>query len=402
MRNTRRFIHHSILLILVVVGLAGCANPDSHAAPATQQPADTVQRVVALGDVHGDFDQLVRMLQMANVIDDRHRWTGGSTHVVQLGDIPDRGPDTRKAMDLLMKLQASARKSGGAVTVLIGNHEAMMMTGDLRYVHPGEYAAFKSRNSKALQDAYYRQTVERLQRVLPPEELPVFDDAYREQWETRFPQGYVEHRRAWAPDGKYGKWVLDRPAAVVVLDTLFVHGGISVNYADTAISEINNQVRTALAQGESLPPDTVVDDSLGPLWDRSWANQPQSTENAAQLDEVLKKLGVNTMVIAHTPVAPIIIPRFGGRVLLADVGLSAHYGSGSAYLEILDNKKYAVINGERLALPHSEAGIDAYLDAAEALVEDPAKIIRYRELLQQQKIEDNQQELLESTGAAAL
>ena len=53
-------------------------------------------------------------------------------------------------MDLLMKLEASASKDGGSVTVLIGNHDMMNVMDDLRYVHPGEYKAFKSRNSKTL------------------------------------------------------------------------------------------------------------------------------------------------------------------------------------------------------------------------------------------------------------
>ena len=68
-------------------------------------------------------------------------WSGGATHLVQLGDVPDRAPDTRKILDLLMRLEPQARRAGGYVHALIGNHEAMNVYGDLRYVSEGEIAA---------------------------------------------------------------------------------------------------------------------------------------------------------------------------------------------------------------------------------------------------------------------
>ena len=47
----------------------------------------------------------------------RNKWSGGKTHLVQMGDLIDRGPDSRKIMDLLMNLEQQARR-GGAVTCL--------------------------------------------------------------------------------------------------------------------------------------------------------------------------------------------------------------------------------------------------------------------------------------------
>src|SRR5262245_33598569 len=100
-----------------------------------------VERVVAVGDVHGDFGAFVGVLRAAGVIDQKNKWTGGKTHLVQTGDVPDRGADSRKVMDLLMDLEKQAPKAGGRVHALIGNHEAMNLYGDLRYVVPGEFAA---------------------------------------------------------------------------------------------------------------------------------------------------------------------------------------------------------------------------------------------------------------------
>ena len=94
-------------------------------------------RLVAIGDAHGDFQQFVDLLKSANLLDRRNRWSGEDAILVQLGDLPDRGPDTRKIMDLLIKLEKAAARKGGQVVTLIGNHDAMNMYNDLRYVHPG-------------------------------------------------------------------------------------------------------------------------------------------------------------------------------------------------------------------------------------------------------------------------
>jgi hypothetical protein len=103
-----------------------------------------VERIVAVGDVHGDYDEFVRVLREAELINRRRNWIAGETHFVQVGDLPDRGPDTDKIIELMKKLEQQAEEEGGKVHALIGNHEAMNMLGDLRYVDPGEYAAFRS------------------------------------------------------------------------------------------------------------------------------------------------------------------------------------------------------------------------------------------------------------------
>src|SRR5688572_6124464 len=86
---------------------------------------DNVPRIVAIGDLEGDYEKFVDMLRTAELIDARNNWRGGRAHLVQLGDIPDRGPNSRQIMDLLMRLEPQARRAGGHVHALIGNHEAM-------------------------------------------------------------------------------------------------------------------------------------------------------------------------------------------------------------------------------------------------------------------------------------
>src|SRR5690349_13947042 len=134
-------MHHrrAFLAALFVCALAPAARP--------QDTFENVQRIVAVGDVHGDYSQLVNVLQAAGVIDRKNKWTGGKTHLVQTGDVLDRGPDSRKAMDLLMELETQALKAGGRVHALLGNHETMNLYGDLRYVSKEEYASYTNGNS---------------------------------------------------------------------------------------------------------------------------------------------------------------------------------------------------------------------------------------------------------------
>ena len=286
--------------------------------------------------------------------------------MVQVGDVTDRGPDSRKAIDLLRKLKKQAAKAGGRVEVVIGNHEVMNLTGDLRYVHPGEYKAFKDSYSKKRLDAYYWQTVAALKAAAPEGEDFKLDKDYRKQWNARFP---------------LGEWVISNSAAVKVGKAVFVHGGISSNYVDMSLSELNTRVRTELADPNAYTEGAIIDDVEGPFWYRGWAQLAETAGNEAALDRVLQHLGVERMVIAHTPLANIVLPRFGGKVLMVDVGMSAHYGGANAALELVGEKAYAIISGQRLELPASQDGVLEYLDQAASLVEDDRKIAAYRKKL---------------------
>ncbi|MFT7526174.1 MAG: hypothetical protein ACI9LY_001319 [Arenicella sp.] len=366
-------IKHTLLSISLVFMFA-CTT----VGQATQEPsAPSTKRVVAIGDVHGDFKQFVKILRATGLVDKRNRWSGGKAHLVQLGDIPDRGPDSRKAMDLLMKLEKSSAKVGGSVTVLIGNHEAMMMTGDLRYVHPGEYASFKDKNSRARRNAYYKKTINRIKNYAPEKKWPQFDKAYKQDWEQRFPLGYVEHQVAWAPTGKYGKWVLSHSAIAKIDDTIFLHGGLSVKYSSMSIAEINTRVRSELARPSTLNQLSLSENEQGPLWYRGWAQSVENEETQAALERVLAAQNARRMVIAHTPLTPVVLPRFGGKLLIVDVGLSAHYGHGFSALEIIDGKPRTILEGHTLPLPNDLQGQNDYLQAAAELVNDRSKIDNY-------------------------
>ena len=144
---------------------------------------------------------MVETLQSAAIIDDSLSWLGGSAHLVIVGDIMDRGPDSREALELLIRLEIEAASAGGKVHALIGNHEAMNLIGDLRYVSPAEYAAFADDEMAEERERWFAAN----ESLRSHENEDV--DVRRAVFDRRFPVGYFAHRRAFSPDGKYGDWL---------------------------------------------------------------------------------------------------------------------------------------------------------------------------------------------------
>jgi hypothetical protein len=373
--------NRNVWLLLAVLFAAGLV---LHPARALAEDTwENVERIVAIGDVHGDYEQLVTLLRQSGLIDQNNDWTGGATHLVQTGDIPDRGPGTRKIMDLLMSLEKPARKSGGFLHALIGNHDAMNVYGDLRYIHPGEFAAFQTPKSERVRDRAYQEYVRQIKDARPREQWPDFEGSFRADWEKDHPLGYVEHREAFSPSGKYGKWITGHNVIIKINDMLFLHGGIGPAYAGSSVREINKQADQAFRDLSGSKGGVLVD-SEGPLWYRGLANNDETAE-AANLEAVLKNFDVNHIVIGHTPTVGTVIPRFGGRVLMIDVGLSAAYGKRLACLVVEGGKLYTLHRGEKLPLPTgSGADLVEYLRKAAALDPPPSPILTLIESLEKQ------------------
>lgn len=322
-----------------------------------------VERIVAVGDVHGDYAQFTTVLREARLIDEKNRWIGGKTHLVQTGDLLDRGPDSRKVMDLLIALAPQAKKAGGYVHALTGNHETMNVFGDLRYVHPGEYAAFKSDKSKALQQRAFGVLSDSTRRN---------DADYKTAWFNEHPLGWVEHRLAFEANGKYASWIRGNNAAVRINDWLFLHGGIGPKYVATPLRAINDGVRAALDPTRPPPEGNIAEDPEGPLWYRGLATGNEQ-ELAAHVDSALAAFGVQHIAVGHSVSPGTIFPRFGGKVVMIDVGLSAAYGGPPAALVIEGGRARTLHRGQLIDLPLG-GDLVPYLKAAAALDPQPSKL----------------------------
>lgn len=387
--HPRRFAAFLLLSSLLLVSSA-----------FAQAPA----RVVAVADVHGDFDAFVAILQKADLIDDKLHWTGKDATLVQTGDILDRGPKNREVMDLLMALEAEAPRTGGRVIALLGNHEIMNIMGDLRYA-ASMYASFADANSekrrKAAYEAYVSWQTERRAAGKLSAAAPAANA--EAAWYAAHPLGYVEQREAMSPTGKYGRWLRAHAAVAQVGSTLFVHGGIAPLIAEAGwkpeaiagkvrseiksfddftqyleqqkiilntfdLAEITTAAQSELgyrnaqpaaATGEGAAERAKQVDLLstflsypswfsvhgeGPVWFRGYNNWTDA-EGLAKVDKLLAGLGVTHIVVGHTPQAGgRIHPRFDGKIFLIDTGmLSSHYEGGRASaLEVVAGKITAI------------------------------------------------------------
>lgn len=352
----RRDIHMFICLA------AGLAYPGLAVAEVRQVDGyhwTGVDRIVAIGDLHGDYDQYMKVLEMAGLVNSRGEWAGGETHLVQTGDVPDRGPDSRRIIDHLMDLKKQAERDGGRVHTLIGNHEAMNVYGDLRFVTPGEFEAFRARDSKRYQDLQIEHHL-RTMRARDPEAFEALDlESIREALGEQYPPGWVEHRQAWSAGGEYGDYVLGNPVAVKVNDTLFLHAGLSARYCQASLAELSERVHAGLADFDYRNPG-IVEDELGPLWYRGLATDDE-TERGPMVDAVLARYGASRMVVGHTPTQGVVWPRFGGRVILNDTGIADYYGGHAAFLEISPAGAVAHYPGGALPLPGDGADRLDYL-----------------------------------------
>jgi Calcineurin-like phosphoesterase len=373
------------LVFLLLVGPASAGR-----AKTKGEPADAV---VAIGDVHGDFDDFVAILQRSGLIDKQNHWTGGKAAFVQTGDLIDRGPKPREVMDLMMALEKEAPNAGGRVVSLLGNHEMMNLMGDLRYVTVENYASFGDSNSEQRQKAAYQQYLKwRSSHAQLLAELPQPMEITEAEWMARHPLGFVEHADAFGPRGTYGKWVRGHAALAEIDDTVFLHGGIDPSLAHLKLDTINGHIRdeikafdeakqylleknvilpfftlqemTAVVQAEitverkgQVPADPQGQARLvqflgygdwlsvrvdGPLWFRGY-DKWSDEEGMAQIGKVLEAYDAVHIAVGHTvQKGGRIRPRFGNKVFLIDTGmLSSYYPGGRASaLEICGDGRF--------------------------------------------------------------
>ena len=326
-RSTRRRLSGAAVAVVLAVLFADRAErPRAQGSSAPEAPCDitTAERVVAIGDVHGAYERFVGILKAAGLIDGRLRWAGGRARLVQTGDVLDRGPDSRKVLELIRRLEREAPSDGGRVHALLGNHEFMRLVGDWRYVSAGEFKAFQRPESADLRDRVRDMNADLAEKRARAEKREFNEREYRAQFIKDFPLGYFEMQIEFGKDGDYGKWVRSRVAAVKINGVLFIHGGVSDTVANLGCDGLNAQVQQDLA-AVPVPAEKLTSllssTETGPLWYRGMASEPEA-EFAPTLTSILERLKARAVVIGHTPIADArITTRFGGRVVLIDTGM---------------------------------------------------------------------------------
>jgi Calcineurin-like phosphoesterase len=260
-------------------------------------------RIVAIGDLHGDLTATRRALVLAGATDAHDRWVGDRLVVVQTGDEIDRGDDDRAIIELFDTVADAAQSRGGRVIALVGNHEAMNVAGDFRYVTRGGFAAFSDVDTSAVPGGVLQQ----------------------------FPVDARGRAAAFLPGGPYARRLAERPAVVVVGDTVFVHGGTTLGHVRYGIGRLNREVSRWMSGNGA--PSLLAADPEGPLWTRRYSDDKAGID-CTGLEAALAALAAKRMVIGHTPHQEGVSAVCNGRVWRIDTGLSGYYGGPTEVLEI--------------------------------------------------------------------
>jgi hypothetical protein len=242
------------------------------------------RRVVAVGDLHGDLRAFGAIARECGLVDARGSWSGGDAHLVLMGDLMG-GAHSRLLINALMRLEREARRSGGRVHALLGNHDLLPVAGQFGKLTRSERQMFT--------------------------------------------------RADFRGDGPYAAWVQGRPTILKIGRILYVHAGLDRWALDTDPAEVNAHVRAWIAhhqgKGPKPPLDTrwVFDDDDGPMWTRAFrprGRRPKDAPSKKTVRTILERLGAERIVLGHSPTADgsIVLdhPHYGESVVLIDTRIS--------------------------------------------------------------------------------
>jgi len=296
-----------------------------------------------IGDLNGAYEALVDILRGTGLLNGRLGWIGGRDELVQVGDLFNRGGGAVRALRLLLRLQREARRAGGNVTVLLGNHEVMTALRHEGYCTEEEYLSFATGAERRAWPARVERAMFRLIRQRPGGVvLPI--EPRLEAWKIEHAPGRAELRRALGPRGAIGRALRSLPVTYRSGDALFVHAGLLPRWAELGAEELEARARAdwAAARGQLWrlsKRNSLFRGADGPLWDRSLVRGGRQAR--ADLQRTLKLFGVARMVVGHTQTSSLsggepgrIAVLQGGRLIGVDVGLSEQLSAPRAALII--------------------------------------------------------------------
>lgn len=270
--------------------------PDAAVFPAPE-------RILAVSDIHGHFDDLLALLKAHGVVDDKMRWAFGRGHLVIAGDVMDRGDEVTQALWFIRSLEIQAKRAGGCVHMLLGNHENMVAAGDLRYTKP------------------------------------LYTDA---------PEGMPSLMERYGPDGEFGRWLRAKPALLKLGPFLFLHGGVSPELAARkfTLATVNATLRAHFGEvgGADADDASFLLGPQGPLWFRGLIPGEKGEVTDAQVEELLAYFGVRAIVVGHTTEGS-VEALHGAKVYAIDAGLKEGRGEvwiwerGKAYRGLKDGRR---------------------------------------------------------------
>lgn len=277
--------------------------------PKYRQSYKRIDSIAVISDVHGHYDNYLEQLLANGIIDNDLNWKFGRGHFVFLGDAFDRGDEVTEILWHLFKLEKQAARDGGMVHLLLGNHEQMILSGDLRYIHE-KYRKVEAITGTRYSDLYSGASV-------------------------------------------LGSWLRSKPVMITINDILFVHAGVSPQLIQKKLKIKHvNQLFAEGITGKEVDFPTgdeeldLLSGNMGPLWYRGYFNDTTLTVN--QVDSILDFYGRELIVVGHTTHKNITV-LFDNKVTGIDTGMG--YGQPGFMLIYKEGRFYkASISGVRTGL----------------------------------------------------
>ncbi|XP_021906900.1 shewanella-like protein phosphatase 2 [Carica papaya] len=295
----------------------------------TEMPAP--DRLIAIGDVHGDLEKTKEAFRIGGLIDGFDRWIGGSTTVVQVGDVLDRGGEEIQILYFLEKLKREAARSGGKIITMNGNHELLNVDGNFKFTTADSLKEFKKWADWYCMGNRMKGLCVGLEKPKDIYEgIPSVLPGIREE----LVDGVRARIAALRPGGPITRRFLSNNATVLVIgDSIFVHGGLSSKHLDYGLDRINEEVKDWMnGLGGGLAPEHCGED--GVVWMRKFSVKKVKKSDCSALEHLLTTVpGVQRMIMGHTPQKR-INDECDGKAIRIDVGMSR--GCGNRLPEVLE------------------------------------------------------------------
>ncbi|MDL2323196.1 metallophosphoesterase [Bacteroidales bacterium OttesenSCG-928-A17] len=273
---------------------------------------ERTEKVFITSDPHGNLECFADILKAGKVIDENYNWVFGANQLVVIGDIFDRGKDVLPLFWLVYKLEEESSRVGGAVHVLLGNHEEMVLRGDFRYM-----------------EKMYSELADKLE---------------------------IPYQNLWHENSELGRWLQTRNAIQIIGDNLFVHAGLSSEFLseNLNIQDVNQACSVHLFQTKEERKESELANflfgSFGPLWYRGMVRTEEKYKpvDMYQVDSVLEKYGVNRIYVGHT-IFPEILGTFADKVIDVNVDNKENRKEKRSRAILLDKDKvYSVYDSGAL------------------------------------------------------
>jgi len=297
-------------------GAVLCTAGGSNVEGRIQWRFPEVERIVAIGDLHGDLYATMRALRAARVITPDGNWIGGNTTLVQVGDVLDRGNQEIAILELLWSLKEEAQAQGGDVHMTLGNHELLNVALDFKFVSEGGFSDF--------QDAVF-------------DDSTPMSDKVRRTFES-LPQHAKQRAVALRPGGEIAVRLADSNLVLQVGRNVFVHGGLTSKHvrAFGSIEALNERVRGWLL-GNMPEPKWILRAHESPVWMRDYSTYQRlfsASNTCKELRKTLNVMDADRMVVGHTPHEFGANCACGNQVWRIDTGMSFSYSGKPEVLEI--------------------------------------------------------------------